>query len=296
VKPRWAWAVLAALLALAGAVVWVSVRPDRSQVAAVRLPHGVFVPSGPDRPAIVWAVGDGANGSAPARAVARLIASGRVDRLLYLGDVYPHGSASDFSHHYAPVYGRLARRTAPTPGNHEWPDHLDGYDPYWRRVTGRPVPAFYRFRLGGWELLSLNSEAPHGPGSAQLDWLRSQLRRAGTCRLAFWHRPRYSDGTRHGDQRDVEPFWQALRGHATLVLNGHEHDMQRFRPRDGITELVSGAGGQSRYPIRRGNPRLAFGDDRNYGALRLELAPGRARFAFVAANGRILDRGDVRCR
>jgi hypothetical protein len=287
---------MAALLALAGAVVWVIVRPDTSQVSMVRPPHGVFVPSGPDRPAIVWAVGDGADGGDEARAVARLIASGPMDRLLYLGDVYQRGTASDFSDHYATTYGRLARRTAPTAGNHDWPDHLDGYDPYWRRVTGRPIPAFYRFRLGDWEILSLNSEAPHDPGSAQLRWLRSQLRRAGTCRLAFWHRPRYSEGTTHGDQKDVEPFWQALRGRATLVLNGHEHDMQRFRPHDGITELVSGAGGHSRYTIRRGNPSLAFGDDRDYGALRLELAPGRARFAFVAADGRTLDRGDVRCR
>jgi Calcineurin-like phosphoesterase len=287
---------MATLLALAGVVVWLVACPDNSHVSIVRLPHGVFVPSGPERPAIVWAVGDGADGREPARAVARLIASGPIDRLLYLGDVYKRGTASDFSKHYATVYGRLARRTAPTPGNHDWPHHLDGYDPYWRRVTGRPAPAFYRFRLGGWEILSLNSEAPHEPGSAQLRWLRSQLRRPGTCRLAFWHRPRYSDGTEHGDQKDVESFWQALRGHATLVLNGHEHDMQRFRSRDGITELASGAGGHGRYTIRRGDPFLAFGDDRNYGALRLDLAPGRAQFAFVAADGRILNQGHVRCR
>jgi calcineurin-like phosphoesterase family protein len=111
---------------------------------------------------------------------------------------------------------------APTPGNHDWPDHESGYDSYWQRVTGAPTPPWYAFRAGGWHVLVLNSEAPHGPGSAQLRWLRAQLRGRTSCRLANWHRPRFSAG-RHGDQPDMSPMWDALRGHAALVLSGHDH-------------------------------------------------------------------------
>jgi hypothetical protein len=247
------------------------------------------------RDAVIWAVGDGADGGASAARVARLIARDRPDRLLYLGDVYEEGTASDFRRHYASSFGRLSKRTAPTPGNHDWSNHLDGYDPYWSRVYGGDLHDYFAFSTGGWQLLSLNSEIPHDTTSPQLKWLRAKLRRAGDCRLAFWHRPRYSAGDHHGDQPDVEPFWDELAGHARLVLNGHEHDMQRFTPHRGITELVSGAGGHDLYSVdsRHG---LAFGDDSHFGALRLSLSRGFARYRFVAASGRTLDRGSTRCR
>lgn len=293
--------VLATALALALAGwAW---RPWVAEPPA-RVPSGPFVGSGSGERAVVWAVGDGADGGAVAKRVAARIAAGRVDRLLYLGDVYGSGplgwlrgdgTASDFRAGYDAVYGALAARTAPTPGNHEWPRRGEGYLPYWADVHGGPTPAFYAFRLAGWQLLSLNSQAPHGPRSPQLRWLRGQLRdAAGTCRLAFWHRPRFSAG-KHGDAPDLAPLWQALVGRAALVVSGHEHNMQRLRPIDGIVQLVSGAGGHGRYALSP-DRRVAFGEDGAYGALRIALEPGRARLRFVAVDGRVLDRSVVRCR
>lgn len=254
-----------------------------------------FVRSVRGERAVVWAVGDGANGSTEARAVAARIATGPVDRLLYLGDVYEDGTSQEFRDNYATTYGRLARVTAPTSGNHDEPNEASGYDPYWRAALGAVPADWYAFRAGGWKVISLDSEDPHDTSSAQHRWLQSQLRAPGTCRIAFWHRARFSADTQHGDQEDMAPLWDALRGHAAIVLAGHAHDMQRFRPIDGITQFVSGAGGDELYPLRR-DARLAFGDDRTYGALRLRLRPGAAAYAFVAVNGRILDSGTVRCR
>jgi calcineurin-like phosphoesterase family protein len=248
------------------------------------------------RRAVIWAVGDGADGGAAGRAVAARIAAGRVDRLLYLGDVYPSGTRTDFARNYATTYGPLASKTAPTPGNHDWPNSAGGYDVYWRRALHRTASDWYAFRAAGWQLLSLNSEAPHARGSAQERWLRARLRAPGTCRIAFWHRPRYSAGAVHGDQQDMAALWNDLRGHAVIVLGGHDHDMQRFKPIDGMTQFVSGAGGRSHYRVRSDDSRLAFGNDRDYGALRMILRPGVARYAFIAADGRVLDRGTIGCR
>ena len=245
--------------------------------------------------ATVWAVGDGANGSAPSKAVAAMVARDDPARFLYLGDVYPAGSAAAFRRAYDPVYGRLARRTAPTPGNHDWGLRAQGYFPYWKRKLGRSVPSWYTFTLGGWQILSLNSEAPHGPGSPQLAWLHRQLAAPGTCRLAFWHRPHYSAGTVHGDAPDTAPLWDALQGHATLVLNGHEHDLQRFAPRDGMVEIVAGAGGNGHYALKGGVSGLTFGDATHYGAARMDLQPGSAHVTLVAAGGKQLDAVDVPC-
>jgi hypothetical protein len=256
-----------------------------------------FVRSVPGDEATIWAVGDGADGGEAARAVVARIRAAHVDRLLYLGDVYERGSEGDFRGHYATTYGPLAPITAPTPGNHDWPRHESGYDPYWEGVLKRPrAAAWYAFRAAGWTLLSLDSETDHEPGSPQGRWLRARLRKPGTCRIAFWHRPRYNAGSEHGDAPDMAPVWDALRGRAAIVVTGHEHSMQRLRPIDAITSFVSGAGGHSHYALRRSDPRLAFGDDRDYGALRLRLRPGLAAYAFVAADGRVLDRGTVRCR
>ena len=71
--------------------------------------------------------------------------------------------------------------------------------------------------------------------------------------------------------------------------------MQRFRPRGGITEFVSGAGGASLYGIDESDPRLRFSNDSQYGALRLELRPRQARYSFVTAAGEVLDRGSISC-
>jgi Calcineurin-like phosphoesterase len=248
--------------------------------------------------ALLWAIGDGADGSARSRRLFAQVLRERPDRFLYLGDVYPLGTARDFRRSYHAVYGRLARITDPTPGNHEWGDRRQGYQPYWRRVKGRRQLDWYGYRLAGWEVLNLNSEAPHGPGSRQLRWLRARLRAGpgGDCRLAFWHRPRYSAGLVHADAPDMAPLWDALSGRAWLVLNGHQHSLQRMRRLDGITQYVVGAGGRSLYPLRAGDPRLAFGADDRDGALRIELSPGRATVELRDASGRTLDRSRVRCR
>jgi Calcineurin-like phosphoesterase len=246
--------------------------------------------------AVVWAVGDGADGGSDAKTLAARIARGPIDRFLYLGDVYDDGTAEEYAENYAPVYGRLDKITAPTPGNHDWRSHEEGYDPYWRRArAGRPLAHHYAFRLAGWQLLSLNSEESLDEGSTQLAWLRAKLKEPGTCRLAFFHRPRYSAG-KHGDEDEMAPAWNALRGHATLVVSGHDHDMQRFRPIDGLTQLVSGAGGKSRRELNHGDPRLAFSNNTDDGALRLVLSPGRADLSFVTAAGRTLDATRVACR
>jgi Calcineurin-like phosphoesterase len=290
--PRARALVAAALLAIAAGCGDAGTAPAPPRAAD----HAGAGPGVAGRPrAVVWAVGDGADGGDAARSVPARIASGRVDRVLYLGDVYEEGTASDFATNYASTYGGLAARTAPTPGNHDWPRHPTGYDPYWRRALGHRLGHWYAFRAAGWQLLSLNSEAPHGPGSPQLRWLARRLRAGGTCRIAFWHRPRFSASTHHGDQPDVAPLWNALRGRAAIVLGGHDHDMQRFRPIGGITQFVSGAGGHGLYSLHD-DRRLAFGDDTSFGALRLVLSPSRADYAFVAADGRVLDRGTIGCR
>jgi hypothetical protein len=276
--------------------------PTRLALAACLLPAlaGCAQASPGSRPATpaaatVWAVGD-ADTTPLGRSLARAVRGARPDLLLYLGDVYESGTAEEFRRRYDPLYGSLASRTLPTPGNHEWPQRDAGYRPYWRAAHGRSTPDWQKRRIGGWEILSLNSEAPHGPGSAQLGWLRRATSGPGTCRIAIFHRPRFSTGW-HGDQRDLAPLWTALRNRARLVLSGHDHDMQRFADADGLRQLVAGAGGRPNVPLAvRSQGKLRFAERLRPGALRLRLFPGRASIDFVASSGRVLDRSTASCR
>jgi hypothetical protein len=244
--------------------------------------------------AVVWAVGAGADGSNEAKTLAAQIQADHPDAFLYLGDVYPEGTATDFAQRYQPVYGALKPITWPTFGNHDWTNRFKGYFPYWgARVGGK---SWYRVRIGGWDVLSLNSEARHDARSPQIRWLNKLVSRSrGTCRLAFWHRERYSAGTVHGPSKDVAPLWNALRRHARLVVNSHDHVMLRYLLRDGLTELVSGAGGDTLYATRP-NSQVVFTGTGIQGALRLVLSRGKASVEFRSVTGQVLDRSTAHCQ
>ena len=284
------------LLAVAGATTAVLAEEKIEEVlapetGALRPPQGEWIRSVRGDTAELWAVGD-ADPPQSAR-VAKLIRRADADRILYLGDVYPAGNPDDFDR-WAKPWRRLVRRMAPTPGNHEWPEAREGYEPFWREVTGETPPTYYSFRAGGWDILSVNGE--HSEWRAAENWLIDQTSSGGDCRIAFWHRPAYSAGKYEDGDEKAREFWEALQGAARIVVAGHDHNMQRLRPRGGTVQFISGVGGRERHDVDKSDPQLAFGDDRHFGALRLRLSPEQARWLFVSAGGRKLDSGSLSCR
>ena len=66
-------------------------------------------------------------------------------------------------------------------------------------------------------------------GSAQEEWRRTGL--AGStkkCTLAYWHHPRFSSGTEHGNTSAVQALYDYG---AAIVISAHEHNYERFAPR-----------------------------------------------------------------
>jgi len=275
-------ALTATLMVAAAALTGTSCGGDSAQAPAAAAP-----------PSVYWAIGDGGTTGEAAREVAALVARDRPDGILYLGDVYEQGTPEEFEENFADVYGDLVGMMWPTPGNHEWPSREVGYDRFWERVRGTRLPYYYAREAGGWQLLSVNSEDA-GDGE-QLAWLREQAAAGGDCRLMFMHRPRFTAGLHEDEQDEVAGLWDAVRGSAALVVSAHDHNLQRFEPVDGTVQYVSGAGGDERYEVDEEDPRLAFGEDDAFGALRIELRPGRADLTFVAADGTPLDRSTVTC-
>jgi 3',5'-cyclic AMP phosphodiesterase CpdA len=254
-----------------------------------------WMPSSNRPRSVVWAVGDAADGSPTSRRVATMVKSRRPDLLLYLGDVYDTGTRREYQRNYRPLYGVLGSTTAPTIGNHEWPNVATGYVPYWTKVRGTPPPFWYAFAVSGWQLISLNSNVPSS--ADQLQWLGNLLDATpeyGNCRIAFFHHPYLSTGP-HGGLLALKPIFDELKERARIMLSGHDHDMQRFQPIHGVTQLVAGSGGAELYPFINSNLREAFGDDTHHGALRLRLRLGHATATFVSMDGTALDRSPVSC-
>ena len=200
---------------------------------------------------VVWALGDGADGGADGRRLARFVRSRRPDRFFYLGDVYERGTRAEFRANYHPLYGRLARRTDPVLGNHEFKRRAKGYYPYWKRRRGfGRERARHRAYVDetGWQIDRLLVRVePHGRGGRGCAG-RSR-RHPGTCRLAAAHRGRYvvADDV-HGDSPEQQPLWDALAGRTAINLVGHNHLYGRLAPIDGVHVLVAGAGGHSLRP------------------------------------------------
>jgi hypothetical protein len=141
---------------------------------------------------------------------------------------------------------------------------------------------------------------------AQEDWLRSDLK--GTqklCSLAYWHNPRFSSGW-HGSDVLLQPIWQILYdGGVDLVLNGHDHEYERFLPQNpvgvldslyGIPEYVVGTGGGDLRGFKTDRiPNASARVEGYFGVLKLTLGKEEFRAAFLDVNGRVWDPSGGKC-
>jgi hypothetical protein len=240
------------------------------------------------QPEVLVAMGDiGSCDSDADEAVADLVSRLR-GTIAVLGDLaYERGSPAEFARCFDPAWGPMKDRIRPAPGNHDYlTDGAAGYYDYFSRAAGTRGKGWYSYDLGAWHLVALNSNCALvgcGPGSPQLDWLRTDLAMAdASCLLAYWHHPRWSSG-RHGSQAFVQPFWAELeRAGIDVILNGHDHTYERVSVR-GVAQFVVGTGGRSLYPFTEPPlPTTQARTDRAYGALWLALSPGGYEWRFLA--------------
>jgi len=230
-----------------------------------------------------------------------------------IGDnAYEDGSPTNYQQCYAPTWGRVLDRTSlPTSGDHDWQTPgAAGYLGYFGTKAAPQGVTWYSTDLGAWHIVVLDSECDKVGGcdaaSPQGKWLASDLSRStASCTLAIWHRPRFSSGE-HGDDPAVGPFWDLLgEHHAELVINGHDHDYERFAPQDpsgrlerpgGIREIVAGTGGAQLGQFGRSAPNSEFRIGGEWGVLRLTLHPTKYDWEFLpAGTGQIADGGRTPC-
>jgi len=232
--------------------------------------------------------------------------------VMAVGDLaYPDGSKENFTC-YDKTWGRAKSRTRPAPGNHEF--HAGGAAPYFNylgAVAGDPKTGYYSYELGTWHIIVLNSECRDvggcEAGSPQERWLRADLAaHPAACTLSYWHRPLFSSGSAHGNDRTVKPLFQALyEANADVVVGGHDHDYERFAPQTpagvadperGIREFVVGTGGKNHRPFGAPKPNSELRDATAFGVLKLTLRPGAYDWQFIPETGKsFTDSGSGKC-
>src|SRR3984885_9855183 len=217
-------------------------------------------------------------------------------------NAYEGGTAEQFAKCYDPTWGRQKGRTRPSVGNHEF--HSGGATPYFDYFganAGDPSKGYYSYELGAWHIIVLNSECAEvggcQAGSAEEKWLHADLQaHPAACTLAYWHKPLFSSGAKHGDDPEVKAFWQDLyAAHTTLVLNGHDHDYERFAPQNpegkseptkGIREFVVGTGGKSHRPFGKPEASSEVRNADTFGVLKLTLRPRGYDWEFIPEAGK----------
>lgn len=318
IRAKWKRAIgylALALLAVAGPSL-----PRASHVLVSRIAHSApasgFVSYLPIisvfRPAVLVGAGDIADCTTVWDGVTANLVSHIPGTVITLGDnAYVSGTPDEFKNCYDPTWGRFKDRTRPSPGNHDYlTPAAAGYFGYFG-VVANPPRGYYSYDLGGWHIISLNSNCDDiggcQAGSPEERWLRADLAaHPAACALAYWHHPLFSSGP-HGNDARTFALWQALYDyHADLVLNGHDHDYERFAPQTpdgqldwshGIREFVVGTGGRA-YSVfgaaRRTNSEVSRGAI--YGVIKLTLYPNGYHWEYIPVPGtNFQDSGSYNC-
>jgi acid phosphatase type 7 len=253
------------------------------------------------------ACGAGSTGAACGQVkTANLVLAANPNAVLLLGDnQYEQGAFSDFQNYYDKSWGLFKNITYPAVGNHEYlTANASGYFDYFNGVGNQNGPAgarnqgYYAFNVGTWRLYALNSTCSGAggcqAGSPQEKWLRADLAaNPHQCVLAYFHAPLYTSGSRF--QTSVRPLYQALYDYnADVILNGHEHNYERFAPQDanthldpirGITEFVVGTGGRNFTTFVTNAANSLAKNDNTFGILKMTLHPSSYDFQFVPVAG-----------
>ena len=290
-------ALLAGTVALLAAVAGCDEPGGSEGSAETSTPASVAeVPKGRVRSGLV-AIGDFGGGPAQlavARAMEAWAADHRVDALVTTGDnVYERGEPERFAAQLDQPYREL-RRSRPmwaTLGNH---DVSAGHGAEQLRHLGLPdLP--YAKSLPGLQLLFLDGNRAH---REQASWLDARLSEPGPAlRAAVFHQPAWSCSRHDGTER-VERHWvPVLEDHrVALVLNGHDHNYQRFVSPGGVTYVVTGGGGKGLYRLdacATGTPRRAAAVVRHHFTA-VEVRDGSLTVSAVGTDGAVLDRAVIR--
>jgi predicted phosphodiesterase len=171
-------------------------------------------------------------------------------------------------------------------GNHDNSDETL-YKPF--NMNGQ---RYYTFKKGDVQFFVLDSNYMD---ATQLDWIQQQLSASSAkWKIAYFHHPLYSDGRFHGSDVDLRkelmPIFEKYG--MNVVLSGHDHVYERFKPEEGIYFFLVGNSGELRpHNLRQGSDIMAAGFDTDRTFMLVEIAGDKLYFQTIARSGQTVDSG-----
>jgi hypothetical protein len=230
--------------------------------------------------------------SSVAAEVRRWVHDRPFDGFVTLGDnVYESGDPANFRAAWTKPYGWVDRRDVPTLatlGNHDVETRDGRPEMHFFHMPGR----WYERRIGPVDLVVLDANRPGS--TPQRTWLHARLAAAtAPWTVVVFHQPAYSCGL-HGSTLAVRDRWVPLfrQYHMDLVVNGHDHDYQRFAAQRGVTYVVDGAGGGPLYDVGTcppGTPDPVASNDTDHGFLYLRVTKAKLTGRADSSQGKVLD-------
>jgi hypothetical protein len=210
------------------------------------------------------------------------------------------GTADQYANCYGPTWGAFLSRTRAVIGNHDvMTSHGAPYYAYFGSAAGPSGEGYYSYDVAAnWHVIVLNGNCSEvggcGAGSPQETWLKGDLAaNTGKHILAMWHQPEFSSGL-NGSTTAYRAWWADLyAAHADIVLNGHDHDYERFAQQsptgaadpNGIREFVVGTGGASQGQFVTTTANSEVRNVGTYGILKLTLTPDSYSWQFIPIAG-----------
>ncbi|MPZ90027.1 MAG: hypothetical protein GEU68_00095 [Actinobacteria bacterium] len=223
-----------------------------------------------------------------------LILSHGADWVLLAGDAqYDDGELEDFEAVYEHAWGRFKAQTLPVPGNHDLYD--SGYSTYFADAgLGNPIPQNWIKDLGAWSVTGADSNEVEDAA----DFIQDNFP-TPDFDIVMWHHARYSSGSDHGSDDEIDPLWDAARdGGGCINLVSHDHIYERLTY-EGIHQFLVGTGGGEQHDDFIESD-LVTGSEQAiaqvHAVLFMDLfRNGRYEFELIDVSGEVLDSGSGTC-
>ena len=240
-------------------------------------------------------IGDSGSGDSFQNEIARQMVEVRAkfpfEFVVMLGDnIYGGHTPQDFSLKFEQPYKALLDEGVKfyaSLGNHDDPSERL-YKPF--NMGGQ---RYYAYSKGNVRFIVLDSNYMNTP---QFDWLEKELQAATSpWKVVYFHHPLYSDGQFHGPDTDlrahIEPLFEKYG--VDVVLSGHDHVYERFKPQHGIYYFVLGNAGELRFHNLKKSSEMAAGFDEDRCFMVAEVAGDELYFQTISRAGVTVDSGVI---
>ena len=204
-------------------------------------------------------------------------------------------SKTEYQYYINNIWQNFLNRTHAVPGNHDYYDDAEGFKWYFGNQT------YHSFtKTAGstvWKIIGLDSNLDGNEMDDQLDWLQDELQNED-CTIAYFHHPRFSSGSRHGSNAEMQPIWEMLADNdVEVAISGHDHIYERFSPMDadgnldsnGLIQVVAGTGGAGLSGFGTAESNSVVRIANTYGIVHFMLGQGGYSGHFMDRDGSYID-------